>query len=148
MIFALVYLAFDSLSSILFCGRLNEITKKLIAILSLGGRNLGPCRSLGLYSICFWVYWFVDSMSEKLLEAMDGEIGRLSGNLLGRQGVMDALGKWQELWKEKLALEESEQDPHRYTNRAGNLDKELKVCFSPHSALAQSCSLTASAPFD
>ena len=52
------------------------------------------------------------------------ELKRLHGS---RAEIYNAFSEWMKLWEEKLAYEARQNDPDRFKNRAGNLQRELQV---------------------
>ncbi len=55
------------------------------------------------------------------------EVDRLQLCYAERQAVLAKVRVWEELWHEKIQHEAAQNNPKRYINRGGNLEKELKV---------------------
>ncbi|CAJ0930792.1 unnamed protein product, partial [Mesorhabditis belari] len=97
-----------------------EYTEKWIALKDLWvkcGISSGEAR--------FQEEFSADLHDRRTLKRMEEEIARLLSDYERRKEVLGKLEEWRALWEEKLAHEDFERAPDRFTNRGGELEKRL-----------------------
>jgi protein regulator of cytokinesis 1 len=70
---------------------------------------------------------FTDEFSEDLLSAHESELDRMRGFYQDNKEIFDLLQKRDKLWQQQVELDRQSNDPNRFNNRGGQLQKQLKL---------------------
>ncbi|CAI8041453.1 Protein regulator of cytokinesis 1 [Geodia barretti] len=70
---------------------------------------------------------FTDEFSEDLLSAHESELDRMRGFYQDNKEIFDLLQKREKLWQQQIELDRQSNDPNRFNNRGGQLQKQLKL---------------------
>jgi hypothetical protein len=74
------------------------------------------------------LFSFAENYDESIIDEYKTVIDELKQLHASRADIYNAFTEWNTLWSEKIAYEARQNDPDRFKNRGGNLQRELQVC--------------------